>query len=122
MRGLLRVLIASGVICSGTACLATNFACGAGPINYLGMDANGVVQLSFSNVSFIDICSVNATFAGVGADVCKAWYSTLLTQRAQGKSMVMYFDSTNPSNAGIITCQALGPWTVRPPYFIEPQP
>ena len=79
--------------------LATNssiasIAC-TGQIDILVTTQSGMVEL-YSQEIYSDslgrsICNVNSTWKSVPPDTCKIWYSTLLTQAAQKKSVNVYY-------------------------------
>lgn len=100
---------------------AQGFACSVNPGTYLGLGGDGTVVVSVNNSPrTIVICSVSQTLGGVTSEGCSGWYATLLTMRSLSKSGVIYFDSANPANQGLTSCdQFLTPdWTVRIPYHI----
>jgi hypothetical protein len=98
---------------------ATNIGCPGVAAPYVGIDGGGVVATTIENAGVVNICSVSTTIGGVAPATCQAWYSTILTHRTLGKKLTYYFDTNNPTNAGVTSCASLGAWTTRVPYFVE---
>lgn len=99
-----------------------NFACQANPSDFLGIDAGGTVLTSIEGTGRVKVCNLELEQAGITAKVCAGWYSALLSARMSRTKITMYFDESNPQNAGAISCTTLGEWTVRAPYYIEFHP
>ena len=56
------------------------------------------------------------------ATTCTAWYSSFVTARMARTTLTVYFDESNPLNAGASARTSLGEWNVRVPYYIEFHP
>lgn len=106
------------IIMAGPAS-ATGFTCTVNPTAYLGLSNSGLVATSVSGVGVQQICSINDMSAGVSAQVCTAWYASLLTWRAQNKMGTLFFDSNNPTVGGSTSCAQFTAWEFRVPYFLQ---
>lgn len=118
MRQLFRCA-AGLVLCCVAIEARANFLCQAIPADFLGIDAGGTVLTSIEGTGRIKICNLERDHAGIGAQTCAGWYSTLLTARSK---VSVYFDETNPLNVGSTSCATLGEWVVRVPYYLEFEP
>jgi hypothetical protein len=112
-------LIAIASMFVTTPVYAANIACPGVVAPYLGIDSNGQVLTTIENAGTVGICSVSVTIGSITPATCQSWYSSILTQRTLGKKLTYYFDTANPTNAGVTTCASLGNWVTRVPYFVE---
>lgn len=66
-----------------------------GVIDRLMVTRSGTVEIYsieiYGNTLGRSICNMNATWKTVSPDTCKTWYSTLLAQAAQNKSVLLYY-------------------------------
>lgn len=104
----------------GTRATAVTFSC-AGPASHSGVDNIGLVSVGMPAIgpAPVKICSTNTAVNGVTAEVCKLWFSEILTARSTGATLIMHFDSAEPSIGGVTTCGGLGAWVLRVPYYVE---
>ena len=109
-------------LCCAATDVRANFACQATPADFLGIDAGGTVLTSIEGTGRIKVCNLEVELAGIGAKTCAGWYSTLLSAHMARSQVTVYFDETNPHNAGSTSCTTLGEWVVRVPYFLEFKP
>src|SRR4051812_41271508 len=73
------------------ALAADNYYC-TGQVGALALNPSGLVTVSIGTyASFVYLCQVGATYQGIAPDVCKAIYATLLTAKATGKNVDIYF-------------------------------
>jgi len=123
-RRVLWSMIAGMSFVSGAAS-AAQFGCYQSSIGKLAVSNNGslYVETAFGTIG---ICDVDSTAGGVTAEVCRSWYSSLLTARATNTTASFYFDTANPDNAGltpdVCTVANFGNWNTHPPYFVEFEP
>ncbi|HEX8415733.1 MAG TPA: hypothetical protein VF637_17910 [Sphingomicrobium sp.] len=113
------LLAFSSLLATGPAA-AQQYACSVNPTGYLGIGADGTVAVTVNGDRVAQICNVSQAIGGVSPEACTAWYSSLLTWRTIGKTGVIFFDSTNPANAGNTACTQFSPteWIIRIPYHI----
>ena len=96
-----------------------------GKITYLGMNPEGLVQVSVNGYGVWYMCSQTTSFVGHGGitftpEGCRAWYATFLAAQKTGSTIVFWFTSSASSNNGP-ECTALGSW-VQPnpaPYHMS---
>jgi hypothetical protein len=116
-----RILALATLLFAAERASAANFAC-AGPIQYLGVGGNSMVNVNLG-YGVLAICSMSGSWGGVEPDACRAWYSTLLTNRSLSKQITLFFSTDNSSNAslqvGVCSQSNFGTWVARPPYFLE---
>lgn len=98
------------------------FICAADPTKRLAIDSGGGVLVDIDGAGIINICSMSSDRNGVTKEACNGWYSTLLTYRSMRAKARLYFTPEAPGNSGVSSCAGLGDWTVRTPYFMEPNP
>lgn len=96
------------------------FTCLADPSKRLSLDTGGSVLVDVDGAGIINICSLSNSDRGVTKEACAGWYSMLLTYRFQKAKIRFYFNQDAYGMAGITSCPALGNWTARTPYYIEP--
>ena len=118
----LRTLIAACItLLAAPPAHAAQFWCPAGSISYLGIFNNGAVQVDVGRGVWT-ICNISQDYSGVAQPVCQAWYATLLTQRALGQTVMLYFDTAHSTNAGnnpSLNCNDFGSYTVHVPYHVR---
>jgi hypothetical protein len=98
-----------------TPAMATNFSC-TGPVLYLGVSSAGGVTMNIGNGVWT-ICSLTSTHGTVTKEACAGWYSGILTARASGKTIMIYF--SQEENGANASCTTLGNWTYPLPYFLQ---
>lgn len=103
---------------------AINFACQATLVGATGVSASSLVHVDLG-YGYIQVCSLSSSIDGVDPEVCKGWLSLLLTSRATGKVVRLFFSTDFPSNAGLLVqdgnCAAsnFGSFRIRIPYFLQ---
>jgi hypothetical protein len=93
-------------------------------IQDLGINHAGQVHLNVG-AGYHIICAVSYDMNGVSASACSAMYATLLSARAQGKTLTLQYTSGFPANANIGTecnVQSLGDWVARPISWLSVNP
>jgi hypothetical protein len=110
-------------IASGGASANTVW-CSPVSIQHLGINAAAQVYLDVGAGTHL-ICTIGSDSNGVSGNACSAMYATLLSARAQGKTITLQFSSSYPANAGIgsnCDVQSLGTWVARPPSYLSVNP
>ena len=108
---LLAAMTAAMVPC---AAAATNFSC-SGHIQRLGASKTTLV-VNIGQGAW-PICRTDQASGGIGPEMCNLWFSMLMTARATGVQVQLYF---NPAeNGGVTGCSGLGSWISRTPYHLD---
>lgn len=123
MRGFVP-LLAIGLLVSTSSVEANTVWCGPVTIQDLGINHAGQIHLNVG-AGYHIICAVSYDMNGVSASACSAMYATLLSARAQGKTLTLQYTSGFPANANIGTqcnVQSLGDWVARPISWLAVNP
>ncbi len=62
------------------------------------------------------LCKLHETFNGVHPEICKSWYSMLLTAQASGRAISQYYNFQSGQS-----CETVGNWDVPNPmpYYVQ---
>ena len=96
---------------------AAQFSC-VGTVTYMGVDSGGNLNISLSSTPVHKVCSVEAqgTYA-LPVKTCGILYAALLSTKALGLNMMIYYDTDSYS------CRTIPAWSAVPSayYFQGPQ-
>jgi hypothetical protein len=95
--------------------VAQSYDC-TGKVNNIVVAPNGVLTLSFGNISWVYLCSMTAPHNGVSVEACKAMLGVLLAAKMGDRNIVMWFDdqSNNCTNASHPAWADLKNWYYGP--------
>lgn len=118
--GILNATVLTIILLSSANAVATNNIVCGGDIKRLGIHSTNGVYLQLSSMNtVVKICDLGQTVGSVnpvGAEQCKAIYSTLLSAYTMGKGLApIYFDNVEIGN----TCTNFRDWELATARWVE---
>lgn len=91
---------------------AGNFSCTGKVATLAFHPLNGILQVD-TGYGVHYLCMIQAEYNGVHPEICKAWYSMLLTAKVAGKDIQQAYSQ---SPTGAQNCAELGSWVIPNPF------